>query len=114
MLDLNDVTLRIAGRPLLEGASLHLPAATRFGLVGRNGTGKSTLLRLIAGELQPDQGEVRLPRRRGSAWCAQEAPGGELTPLEAVLAADTRARRPAGRGRRPRPTRAASPRSTTG
>ena len=61
MLDLTDVTLRIAGRPLLEGANLHVPAATRLALVGRNGTGKSTLLRLIAGELQPDQGEIRMP-----------------------------------------------------
>ena len=56
MLDLTDVTLRVAGRPLLEGASLRVPVGTRVGLVGRNGTGKSTLLKLIAGELQPDAG----------------------------------------------------------
>jgi ATP-binding cassette, subfamily F, member 3 len=89
MLDLTDVTLRIAGRPLLEGANLHLPAATRLALVGRNGTGKSTLLRLIAGELQPDQGEVRMPTFLKVGMVRQEAPGGDVTPLEAVLAADT-------------------------
>lgn len=88
MLDLNDVTLRVAGRPLLEGATVHLPAGLRFGLVGRNGTGKTTLLRLIAGELQPDQGSVRLPADIRIGMVAQEAPGGELTPLESVLAAD--------------------------
>ena len=71
MLHLNDITLRIAGRPLLEGATLHVPAGQRFGLVGRNGSGKSTLLRLIAGELQPDAGSVaaagRGADRRGGA-----------------------------------------------
>lgn len=89
MLHINDVTLRIAGRPLLEGASLHLPVGQRVGLIGRNGTGKSTLLRLIAGELQPDQGSVRLRAGVRLGVVAQEAPGGELSPLEAVLAADT-------------------------
>ena len=88
MLDLTDVTLRIAGRPLLEGASLHVPAGTRLSLVGRNGTGKSTLLRLIAGELQPDAGEVRMPSALRIGMVRQEAPGGEMSPLDAVLAAD--------------------------
>src|SRR3954466_8510897 len=88
MLHLNDITLRIAGRPLLEGATLHVPAGQRFGLVGRNGSGKSTLLRLIAGELQPDAGGVRLQAGVRIGVVAQEAPGGEATPLEAVLAAD--------------------------
>ena len=89
MLDLADVTLRVAGRPLLEGANLHVPAGTRLALIGRNGTGKSTLLHLIAGELQPDLGEVRMPSSIKIGMVRQEAPGGEMTPLEAVLAADT-------------------------
>ncbi len=89
MLDLADVTLRVAGRPLLEGANLHVPAGTRLALIGRNGTGKSTLLHLIAGELQPDLGEVRMPSSIKIGMVRQEAPGGEATPLEAVLAADT-------------------------
>jgi ATP-binding cassette, subfamily F, member 3 len=88
MLDLNDVTLRVAGRPLLEAATIHLPSGQRFGLVGRNGTGKSTLLRLIAGELQPDEGSLRLQAGGRIGVVAQEAPGGGLTPLESVLAAD--------------------------
>jgi ATP-binding cassette, subfamily F, member 3 len=88
MLHLNDVTLRVAGRPLLEGATLHVPAGQRFGLVGRNGTGKSTLLRLIAGEIEPDAGSVRLQAGTRVGMVAQEAPGGDVTPLKAVLAAD--------------------------
>ena len=89
MLELTDVTLRVAGRPLLEGASLRVPVGTRVGLVGRNGTGKSTLLKLIAGELQPDAGSLRLRANARIGMVRQEAPGGDLTPLEAVLATDT-------------------------
>ncbi len=88
MLHLNDVTLRIGGRPLLEGASVHLPAGHRVGLVGRNGSGKTTLLRLIRGDLAPDAGAVRLRRGARVGWVAQEAPGGERTPRQAVLDAD--------------------------
>ena len=90
MLHLNDVTLRIGGRLLLEGATVHLPAGQRIGLVGRNGAGKSTLLRLIRDDLQPDQGEVKKRSQITIGWVAQEAPGGEATPHEAVLAADER------------------------
>ena len=56
MLQINDLTLRIAGRPLLENASLSLPAGAKVGLVGRNGSGKTTLFRAISGELAPDDG----------------------------------------------------------
>ena len=89
MLHLNDLTLRIAGRPLLEDATLHVPAGTRMALVGRNGTGKSTLLRLIAGELTPDAGSLRLQAAARVGMVRQEAEGGPITPLEAVLATDT-------------------------
>ena len=88
MLHLNDVTLRIGGRTLLEHASVHLPAGVRAGLVGANGSGKTSLLRLILGELTPDAGELRLRRRARVGWVAQEAPGGERTPRQAVLEAD--------------------------
>lgn len=89
MLELDDITLRIAGRTLLEGATLRVPDSTRVGLVGRNGTGKSTLLRMLVGELQPDAGMLRLPANARIGMVRQEAPGGDLTPLEAVLATDT-------------------------
>ena len=89
MLHLNDVTLRVAGRPLLEGATVHLQAGGRYGLVGRNGTGKTTLLRLILGQFTPDSGSVRLRADARLATVAQEAPGGERSPLDVVLAADT-------------------------
>jgi ATP-binding cassette subfamily F protein 3 len=88
MLHLEDVTLRIGGRALFEHASLRLPAGLRAGLVGANGSGKTSLLRLIMGELSADAGAVRVRRGARVGWVAQEAPGGERTPRQAVLDAD--------------------------
>jgi ATP-binding cassette subfamily F protein 3 len=88
VLTLRDVTIRMAGRPLLEGASMQLDTGRKLGLVGRNGAGKSTLMRAILGELAPDGGEIRLAARARLGHVAQEAPGGEHSLLEVVLAAD--------------------------
>ncbi len=88
MLALNNVTLRIAGRVLLDEVSLQIPQGARVGLVGRNGTGKTSLLRLIAGELQPDAGDISLAKGMRMAMVAQEAPSGAASVLETVLAAD--------------------------
>jgi signal transduction histidine kinase len=88
MLHLNDVSLRVGGHLLLEGATVHVPAGHRVGLVGRNGSGKTSLLRLIQGETQPDAGTLRLRKGARIGWVAQEAPGGQATPREVVLAAD--------------------------
>ena len=60
----------------------------RVGLVGRNGTGKTTLLRLITGGLTADGGDIALPPRARVGMTSQEAPGGERTLLETVLDAD--------------------------
>ena len=88
MLQINDLTYRIGGRTLIDGASLRLPAGHHAGLVGRNGAGKSTLLKLIAGELQPDAGGIALPRNRRVGMLAQEAPDGPESLIATVLAAD--------------------------
>jgi ATP-binding cassette, subfamily F, member 3 len=87
MLTLSGLTYRIAGRTLLENASAQVNAGWKVALVGRNGAGKSTLLDLIRGVLQPDGGEIRLQKGAGIGFLAQEAPGGEATPLELVLGA---------------------------
>jgi ATP-binding cassette, subfamily F, member 3 len=88
MLSFVEVTYRIGGRTLLENASAQINAGWKVGLVGRNGAGKSTLLELVRGTLQPDGGTILLPKDMRIGLVAQEAPGGETTPLEAVLAAD--------------------------
>jgi ATP-binding cassette subfamily F protein 3 len=88
MLHVNDLTVRIAGRVLLDQATVALEAGVKAGLVGRNGTGKTTLLKVIRGELAPDGGGVRLRKGARLASVDQEAPGGGQTILEHILAAD--------------------------
>jgi len=88
MLVIDNITVRIAGREILKGATANLPAGRRIGLVGRNGAGKSTLFKVILGQLHQDDGEISIP----SAWrvgaVAQEAPGTEVSLLDTVLEAD--------------------------
>jgi ATP-binding cassette subfamily F protein 3 len=88
MLTISDLTYRIGGRVLLEGASAAIPAGHKVGLVGRNGTGKSTLLKLILNELAPESGGATIPRNARIGTVAQEAPGGSETLLEVVMAGD--------------------------
>ncbi len=88
VLSLENLSYSIAGRALLDRANLMVDPGRRIGLIGRNGAGKSTLLKLIAGELQPDGGSIRFGQRVRLGYVAQEAPGGDVTPLEVVLKAD--------------------------
>jgi ATP-binding cassette subfamily F protein 3 len=88
LLTISEITLRIAGRELLRGASLSVEAGRKIGIVGRNGTGKSTLFRAIAGELAVDAGEIRLARAARLGVVAQHAPDGPESVIATVLAAD--------------------------
>jgi ATP-binding cassette subfamily F protein 3 len=88
MLRLSGVSLTLAGRPLLSEASATIPTGHKVGLVGRNGTGKTTLFRLIRGEIAPDAGEIEIPRRARIGGVDQEVPAGPVSLLDTVLAAD--------------------------
>ncbi len=88
MLHINGLTYRIGGRLLLEKATAALPDGHKIGLVGRNGTGKTTLLRLILGELGSEAGSIGLPRNARIGTVAQEAPGGPESLLDTVMEGD--------------------------
>jgi ATP-binding cassette subfamily F protein 3 len=87
MLIINDLSLRVAGRLLIEKSTVSLPTGSRVGLVGRNGTGKTTLFRAICGELAPETGGIEMPARTRIGRLAQEAPDGPRSLLDIVLAA---------------------------
>jgi ATP-binding cassette subfamily F protein 3 len=89
MLAISDLSLRIAGRLLIDDASVQIVPGARVGLVGRNGAGKSTLFHAIAGELATESGRIALPPRWRIGKLAQEAPGGPQSLIDVVLAADT-------------------------
>jgi ATP-binding cassette, subfamily F, member 3 len=89
MLVIDNLSLRVAGRLLIDNASAQIPTGARVGLVGRNGTGKTTLFRAIAGEIAPEQGRIDVPRRARIGRLAQEAPDGPQSLVDIVLAADT-------------------------
>ena len=76
LLNMRDVSVGFGGALVLEGISLHIERGERLGLVGRNGVGKSTLLKIIAGELEPDTGTVIRERGLQVAYLVQEVPEG--------------------------------------
>ncbi|HXA20989.1 MAG TPA: ABC-F family ATP-binding cassette domain-containing protein [Acetobacteraceae bacterium] len=88
LLVISGATIRLGGRPILEGADLTVDPGRRIGLVGRNGAGKSTLLRAIMRELPLDSGDIRLATRARIATVAQEAPSGDASLLDTVLEGD--------------------------
>ena len=89
MLNINQVTVRLGGRTILDKATAALPGRSRVGLIGRNGAGKSTLMKVMMGVLDTDEGGLEMPRGVKIGHIAQEAPDGATTPIELVLAADT-------------------------
>ncbi|MGB7269800.1 MAG: ABC-F family ATP-binding cassette domain-containing protein, partial [Albidovulum sp.] len=89
MLRISDITYSVEGRPLFEGASATIPTGHKVGLVGQNGTGKTTLFRLIRGELALEGGEIAMPSRARIGGVAQEVPSSSTSLIDTVLEADT-------------------------
>lgn len=89
MLHIKDLTYRLGERVLLDQATVSISGGHKVGLVGKNGTGKSTLFKLILNELHPDGGSITLNPRTRVGQVAQEAPTGSDSLLETVLKADT-------------------------
>ncbi len=88
MLQIEDLVFNAWGRRFFDRASLNLPPTAKTGLVGRNGVGKSTLFKLILGQLSPDGGEISLPKGTRVASVDQEHPATPVSLLDTVLEAD--------------------------
>jgi ATP-binding cassette subfamily F protein 3 len=88
MLSITDVSVRLAGRLLIDHGTAQIVPGARVGLVGRNGTGKSTLFKVIRGELATESGTIAVPPRWRVGSLAQEAPNGPESLIEVVLKAD--------------------------
>ena len=88
MLHINELTHRFGSRVIFNNASVHVSKGHRVGVVGPNGSGKSTLFQLIANELSPDSGDIKLLGKSRLGRVSQEAPAGEKSLIETVLEAD--------------------------
>src|SRR6185437_12199394 len=92
MIRIVDLTLARGDRVLLKNVQLAVHAGHKFGIVGPNGCGKSSLFALLRGELVPDAGSVELPPRWTLAWVAQETPAVATPAIEFVLDGDAELR----------------------
>ncbi len=88
MLQIDNLVFNAWNRRFFDSASVTLPVGAKVGLVGRNGIGKTTLFKLILGELVPDGGEIGLPKAARIASVDQEHPATPVSLLDTVLAAD--------------------------
>jgi ATP-binding cassette subfamily F protein 3 len=93
MIRLSQVTLRRGAKTLLEGAGVALNPGERIGLIGANGSGKSSLFALLRGELHADKGEVDFPAHWRVAHVAQETPALDRSALDYAIDGDTALRR---------------------
>ncbi len=75
LLRLRDIHLAFGGPELLSGANLNLEKGERVCLVGRNGTGKSTLLKIVSGQIRADEGQIEMTPGTKIAWLEQEIAG---------------------------------------
>ena len=88
MLSITDISVRIAGRLLIDQGSAQIVPGARVGFIGRNGAGKSTLFHAIRGELPTETGSISIPPRWRVGSLAQEAPNGPESLIDVVLKAD--------------------------
>ncbi len=93
MIRFTQITLRRGVKVLLEGADVALNPGDKIGLIGANGTGKSSIFSMLRGELHADQGEVDYPARWRVAHVAQETPALDRAAIDYAIDGDTTLRR---------------------
>ena len=89
MIRFSNVSLRRGAKPLLEAADVSIHPGERIGLIGANGSGKSSLFALLGGELHTDRGEVDFPAHWRLAHVAQETPALDRAALDYAIDGDT-------------------------
>ena len=87
LVTVRDLHLRFRGPPLLDAVTCHIEAGQRIGLLGRNGAGKTSLLRILAGEMRPDAGAVTLEPGATLALLPQDVPRDLAGPIRDIVAA---------------------------
>ncbi len=90
MLRIENLIFDAWGRRFFDSASVSIPPGAKVGLIGRNGVGKSTLFKLVVGDLIPLSGEILLPKAARIGSVDQEHPATPTSLLDTILAADTR------------------------
>ena len=88
MIEIKNLTLQRGSKILLDNATATINPRQRVGLIGKNGTGKSSLFALIKGEIGQDKGDLLLPKTWKLAAVAQETPALDTTALDYVLQGD--------------------------
>jgi ATP-binding cassette subfamily F protein 3 len=88
MLSLTNISLRRGRKVLIENASFQIHAGQRMGVIGANGSGKSSLFAMFLGELEPDDGEMGLDPKLEIAHVAQESPHGSGSAVDYVMDGD--------------------------
>ena len=88
MIEIKNLTLQRGLKVLLDQAALSLAPGRRVGLIGKNGSGKSSLFALLKGEITADKGDVSIPKHWKTAAVAQETPALDMSALDYVLQGD--------------------------
>ena len=88
MIEIKNLTLQRGLKVLLDQAALSLAPCRRVGLIGKNGSGKSSLFALLKGEITADKGDVSIPKHWKTAAVAQETPALDISALDYVLQGD--------------------------
>ena len=88
MIRIEKISFSIGGRKLLDTGNISIPSGHKIGVVGRNGTGKTTLFGLIKGDLELESGTITIPKNANIGDVKQEVSENDLSLLETILAAD--------------------------
>ena len=72
MLITNSITMQYGSKPLFEDVSIKFGEGNRYGLIGANGCGKSTFMKILAGEIDPTSGNIELDKKERIAWLKQD------------------------------------------